>query len=91
MTHKEILIPGGCGFIGSNLVRFLIRNTKWNVTILDNLKTGYIKNIEGIDDSRVKFIKGDIRNKNDVEHSMKNCNYVVNLAAHTNINHSINN
>ena len=47
----EILVTGGCGFIGSNLVERLVKECH-SVTVFDNLHTGNLKNIEGLD---VKF------------------------------------
>jgi len=44
----RVLVTGGCGFIGSNLVERLI-NEGYSVTVFDNLSTGNIKNIEGFD------------------------------------------
>ncbi|MDD2435654.1 MAG: GDP-mannose 4,6-dehydratase [Bacilli bacterium] len=58
----RILITGGCGFIGSNLVEKLHNETDDEIFIIDNLSTGKMENIqEYIDSSRVKFIKDDIR------------------------------
>ncbi|MCS7120958.1 MAG: NAD-dependent epimerase/dehydratase family protein [Nitrososphaerota archaeon] len=47
----EVIVTGGCGFIGSNLVERLVREDH-SVTVIDNLHTGSLKNIEGLD---VKF------------------------------------
>lgn len=44
----DILVTGGCGFIGSNLVERLVKEGH-SVTIFDNLSTGNLKNIEGLD------------------------------------------
>ena len=50
MTDKidTVLVTGGCGFVGSNLVEFLLENTDWNIRILDNLSVGNTKYIEQI-------------------------------------------
>jgi len=42
----KILITGGAGFIGSNLCDFFINKGGYSVVCLDNLSTGYLKNIE---------------------------------------------
>jgi len=78
---KRVLITGGCGFIGSNLVHYLLDKTDWDVVILDNLSTGDKKYIKNLSSSRITFIEGDIRDKHDVKKAMKNCDHVVNLAA----------
>jgi UDP-glucose 4-epimerase len=83
------LITGGCGFIGSNLVRFILKQTNWKITILDNLTSGKHENIDGLERSRITFIKGDIRHKRVVNQAMQNCDYVVNLAAQAGVIPSI--
>ena len=47
----NILVTGGAGFIGSNLVEKLTKSNE--VTVLDNLSTGNLKNLEGIDNIRI--------------------------------------
>jgi UDP-glucose 4-epimerase len=87
----KLLITGGCGFIGSNLTKFLIDNTDWDINILDNLSTGHlsdIKDLEGFGE-RISFIQGDIRKLSDISFSIKGCSYVINLAAQTNVMNSI--
>ena len=59
----KILVTGGAGFIGSNLVEALLNDDRvQHVRVLDNLATGSMKNIEAfLDNGRFEFIKGDIR------------------------------
>jgi len=60
----KLLVTGGAGFIGSNLVRTLINDTRITaVKVLDNLETGNLKNLECVsENSKFEFIEGDIRN-----------------------------
>ena len=60
----KILITGGAGFIGSNLVSRLINNKKDEIIVIDNLSTGSENNVkEFYDNSNFKFIKHDITDK----------------------------
>lgn len=60
----KILVTGGAGFIGSNLVKALLKDDRITaVKVLDNLETGSFANIAPFHDhSRFEFIEGDIRN-----------------------------
>lgn len=57
---KKYLITGGAGFIGSHIAEELSKKGN-HITVLDNLRTGFQKNLEGLD---VEFVNGDIRDKN---------------------------
>jgi UDP-N-acetylglucosamine/UDP-N-acetylgalactosamine 4-epimerase len=60
----NVLVTGGAGFIGSNLVKALINDHRVNkVRVLDNLSNGFRKNITEFEsNSKFEFIEGDIRN-----------------------------
>lgn len=60
--HKRVLITGVAGFIGSNLLDFLLENTDWQIDGIDNFSTGSEKNIHHrLNDPRFRFIHDDIQ------------------------------
>lgn len=77
--NKSVLITGGAGFIGSHLAETLSEQG-CSVTVLDNLSTGSLKNLEGFRE-RIRFVKGDIRNAADIENAVAGCDIVFHLAA----------
>jgi len=90
----KVLVTGGCGFIGSNFVRYLLRvHPDWKVVNLDKLTyAGNLKNLEDIaDDPRYKFIKGDIADRKLVDRvfSEEKPSAVVNFAAESHVDRSI--
>ena len=64
MENKRFLITGGCGFIGSNIVEYLLENNAYFVRVIDNLSTGNKLNIEHLLDkyTNIEFMYGDITN-----------------------------
>lgn len=73
---KKILVTGGAGFIGSNLVDALIKRGD-NVIIIDNLSGGKKENIN----PKANFYEKDLRNYNDIYPLFKEIDYVFHLAA----------
>ncbi len=67
MKKDKIIITGGAGFVGSNLINFFLKNTKYKILSLDNYSSGRKKN--HIQNSRIKYIKGDTR---DIEKFITN-------------------
>ena len=55
MNKKIIVVTGGAGFVGANLIEKLLRDTKYNIISIDNYSSGSVKN--HIKDKRVKYIK----------------------------------
>ena len=87
----KLLITGGCGFIGSNLVEFLLNKTDWEINILDNLSVGRLEDVENLQgfSGRCVFYKGDICRQEDLLPAVDGCDYVVNLAAQVGVVSSI--
>ncbi len=87
----KVLVTGGAGFIGSNLVRFLIENTDWGVIVLDKLTyAGNLENLKGLDSNpRFKFVRGDIVDRKTVDSCMKGVRIVFHLAAESHVDRSI--
>jgi len=81
-----VLVTGGCGFIGANLIRTL-SNNGWNVKVLDNLSVGRKEYLNGV--KNVSFSPGDIRNKEDLSAALAGCSAVVHLAAQTSVVDSV--
>jgi UDP-N-acetylglucosamine 4-epimerase len=82
LKHSSFLITGGAGFIGSNIVGYLLKNNAGKVRVLDNLATGSIDNIsEFINKSNFEFIEGDIRNAADCTSACEGIDYVSHQAA----------
>ncbi len=77
---KKILITGGAGYIGSVLTRQLVQKG-YMVTVFDNLQFGGEATIDLLSHKRFKLVRGDIRNKAQVQDALKNIDCVVNLAA----------
>lgn len=76
----KILITGGAGFIGSHIAEELMRRNLGDVTIFDDLSSGFERNIAHIR-RKVKFIRGDTRNMADIEGAMVGIEYVFHNAA----------
>ncbi len=60
VRKKKILITGGAGFVGTNLINFFLKKTNNNIISLDNYSSGKKKN--HINNNRIKYIKGDTKN-----------------------------
>jgi len=78
MKKKTFLITGGTGFIGSNISNLLI-NKNYRVKIFDNNSRGSLQKIKNFK-KKVKFIKGDIRNKKLLDRALRNTDAVIHLA-----------
>ena len=82
LNEFSFLITGGAGFIGSNIVQYLLDNGAKLVRVLDDMSNGYEKNLAPfIDDSRLEFIIGDITNKETCLEVVEGIDFVSHQAA----------
>lgn len=89
---KRILVTGGAGFIGSNFIRHILNKYEdYHIVNLDKLTyCGNLENLKDIEkNKRYKFIKGDITDEKVVEKIVKDCDIIVNFAAETHVDRSI--
>lgn len=82
ISKSSFLITGGCGFIGSNLVEYLLEFGAGHVRVIDNLSNGYQENIKDfLDYPNFEFIKGDICDLETCKKVLKDIDYVSHQAA----------
>jgi len=89
---KHLLVTGGCGFIGSNFVRFVLQTRpEYRVTNLDCLSySGNAENLADIEsDSRYRFVYGDINDRALVDPLIASCDAVIHFAAESHVDRSI--
>ncbi len=96
MNQRQWLITGGCGFIGRNLVRRILRETTDTIRIFDNESVGTpdelfaaLKDLPGNHASRVECLRGDIREQAPLLQAARNCDVIVHLAANTGVPASV--
>ena len=90
----NVLVTGGCGFIGSNLVKYLRRvRPDWTLVNLDKLTyAGNLENLKELEgDPKHVFVRGDVGNRELVEHVMgvHRIDAVMHLAAESHVDRSI--
>ncbi|WP_394907040.1 SDR family oxidoreductase [uncultured Mesonia sp.] len=82
LGEYSFLVTGGAGFIGSNLVEYLLTHGAKKVRVLDNLSNGYYANIREFEDlPNFEFIEGDIRDLATCQKAMQGIDYVSHQAA----------
>jgi len=92
LKRARFLVTGGAGFIGSNFVRMVRKRfPDSRVTVLDKLTyAGNLANLESLTgDPGYRFVKGDICDPKVVALAMEGCDLVVNFAAETHVDRSI--
>jgi nucleoside-diphosphate-sugar epimerase len=75
----KFLVTGGAGFIGSHIVRALVKNGD-GVSVIDDFSSGQRENLEGVID-KIELIEGDIRDKDSVNKAMQGADYILHQAA----------
>jgi len=89
---KRLLVTGGAGFIGSNFIHYILKKyDDYEIVNFDKLTyAGNLENLADIqDDKRYRFIKGDICDKESVVNAIKGVDIVVNFAAESHVDRSI--
>lgn len=84
-----VLVTGGAGFIGSHLVERLLKEG-YDVAILDNLSSGKIENLD-LKNPKLRFFKGDTRNRKTVKEILRDVDVVFHLAALVDVSFSVKN
>ena len=88
----RILVAGGAGFIGSNYLRFVL-HTHPGDSVINFDKLTYAGNLENVadlaDDPRYTFVQGDICDQDAVSRAIAEVDAVVNFAAETHVDRSI--
>lgn len=86
---SKVLVTGGAGFIGSHLIPRLLEKSQ-SVVVLDNLSSGKMENLQKAQESaHFSFVRGDIRNPEDVKAAMRGVDAVVHLAAQIDVSASV--
>jgi dTDP-glucose 4,6-dehydratase len=87
---SKILVTGGAGFIGSNFVHYVLKNTDHTVTVLDSLTyAGNRESLDGLPSDRFEFVKGDIRDAALVDDLFAAHDSVVHYAAESHNDNSL--
>jgi nucleoside-diphosphate-sugar epimerase len=87
-TQRQALVTGGAGFIGSHLVDRLVAEG-WTVTVLDDLSSGHLENLESSRGNSLRFIQGSITDSNILDQALAGVTHVFHLAARPSVARSI--
>jgi len=74
MKKNKIIITGGAGFVGSNLINLFLKKTKYKIVSIDNYSSGFKKN--HIKNKRVSYVRGDTKNISSILKNSKNINAI---------------
>ncbi|MDQ3660166.1 MAG: NAD-dependent epimerase/dehydratase family protein [Actinomycetota bacterium] len=79
---ERVLITGGCGFIGANLVRYLRERTQWSLRVLDDLRAG---GRADLNDGLADVVVGDVSDRETARSALQGVDAVIHLAAQTGV------
>ena len=90
-SPRSLLVTGGCGFIGSNFVRQVVReHPDVRICVLDSLTyAGNARNLDGLPEDRVRLVVGDVCDGALLDVLLADCNAVVHFAAESHVDASI--
>ena len=86
----KVLVTGGAGFIGSNLVKRLSSEPDIKVRVIDDLSTGIMSNLESCI-NKIEFVEGNILDERNVDKICRDVDVIFHLAAKISVEDSINN
>ena len=91
MDNTHILVTGGCGFIGSNFIHYMLSRYSSRITNLDKLTyAGNLENLKAVETNPLyTFVKGDIAQAADLERLPDGIEVIINFAAESHVDRSI--
>jgi len=91
LSKHSFLVTGGAGFIGSNLVEYLLKHGAGKVRVLDNFSTGLKENIAAFNNNPAfELVEGDIRNYDTCKRAIEDIDFISHQAALGSVPRSIN-
>lgn len=92
MPNKSVLLTGGCGFAGAHIIEHLLRNTEWEIAVLDRLSySGSLERLSHLWDSRLSFLFHDFRAAfpEIILTKLRGIDYIIHNGAETHVENSL--